>query len=359
MRAVRTALMLISCYAAAQQVPCELVAQSEWPNCRFTQRSGGYGLSGPVHTALDTSRELAPDPRTRVNSNHSVPKLFIIEPPAWIAFGLSGDVVENAGNIGPDGKPLNVHRETTRIEGSTRIVTGGAQEAANSFRRVEKLDSKGRVVEQRFFQEGKLISITEQIYDEAGNEVEVRRYNAQGDLEFRGVEQYDAHGRLVGVKHIDHGRVINDMRDVYEGSANDARELISRAWYDENGMMVRQIALRDGQVSWWWQRPHCGDPCKNPEGVGFNFAFDYGNNFQLQPDATLLTTVEHHKGRYGNIENDDAELYDQNGNVVEKIAYRYVRDSHGNWVERVASVLDPSSGQMVDVRIDTRQLTYY
>jgi hypothetical protein len=49
----------------------------------------------------------------------------------------------------------------------------------------------------------------------------------------------------------------------------------------------------------------------------------------------------------------------QDGKMLEKVAYRYVRDKLGNWTERTASVFDPATGQMVDVRLDKRDLTYY
>jgi len=45
--------------------------------------------------------------------------------------------------------------------------------------------------------------------------------------------------------------------------------------------------------------------------------------------------------------------------LLEQIAYKYVRDSRENWTERTAFILDISTGQLVDVRLDKRILTYY
>ena len=92
--------------------------------------------------------------------------------------------------------------------------------------------------------------------------------------------------------------------------------------------------------------------------MGLNFAF-HSVYYEFQPDGSLLTTIQHHKGLYGNIDNDDVELLNQDGKMLEKVAYRYVRDKLGNWTERTASVFDPATGQMVDVRLDKRDLTYY
>ena len=118
--------------------------------------------------------------------------------------------------------------------------------------------------------------------------------------------------------------------------------------------------MRNGEATSWWQRPDCDELCEQQtDGVGLNFAFDHSVSYEFQLDGSLLTTIQHHKGRYGNIDNDDDELLNQDGKVLEKIAYSYVRDEVGNWTERTVSILDPATGQMLDVRLDKRELTYY
>ena len=82
-------------------------------------------------------------------------------------------------------------------------------------------------------------------------------------------------------------------------------------------------------------------------------------SYSFEPDGSLLTTIEHHPGRYGNVDNDEVELSNSLGQLMEKIVYRYVRDSHGNWTERTASILDISNRKLVDVRVDTRTLSYF
>jgi hypothetical protein len=124
--------------------------------------------------------------------------------------------------------------------------------------------------------------------------------------------------------------------------------------------MFREITLRDRVATSWWQRPACREICSTQhDGVGLNLPFERTISYYFEPDGSLLTTVEHHPGRYGNIDNDAVELFDLHGNLLEKIAYRYVRDSRGNWTDRTASILDPSTRQLVDIRLDTRTLTYY
>jgi len=72
----------------------------------------------------------------------------------------------------------------------------------------------------------------------------------------------------------------------------------------------------------------------------------------------LLTIIDRH-GDYGGLEDDEEELLDQSGNLLEKIAFHYRRDQAGNWVERLVSILDPATHEMVDIRLDKRELTYY
>jgi hypothetical protein len=76
-------------------------------------------------------------------------------------------------------------------------------------------------------------------------------------------------------------------------------------------------------------------------------------------EGILRKTVQHHKGRRTNSEIDDEELYDENDHLLERIAYIYERDSHGNWTKRTSLILDIKTNNMVPVREDTRVLTYY
>lgn len=352
------ALLLWVAQAAAQRLPCDLVPEETLPNCHFTTRSN-YALHGLVRSNRVVKKELAPDPRKHAGDR--VPRLWIQEPAVWLVFSPAGEILETAGSLAPDGTPIGVTRRTTRSDGSMTEVAYTTGDPRTTVRRLDRYDEKGRVVEQRSYTgDGKLINHSVQEYDPGGRGTENCIYDGQNKLISRSLERYDAEGRMVEAIDIQES-FYSDMVDTYDRTlGGDDTELTSRAWYDENGELIRQISLRDGVVTWWWQRPDCGRVCQERHhSVGFNYGFDRATDFEIQPDGSLSTILEHHKGRYGNIENDDIELVDEHGNMREKIAYRYRRDVHGNWVERVTSILDPASGAMVDIRLDTRDLTYY
>jgi hypothetical protein len=350
--------LLFTCFAAGQQLPCELTPEQQLPNCQFSTRSGGYGFRGPVHTVRATRRELAPDPRTAGKNPRKSPKLFIPDPSAWLVFSPAGEMVETAAALSADGTPENARGESRTVKGNTRITVTGPLDHPDS-RSVETLDNQGRLTEGLLYIAGKLVGRHVVDYSLDGRTEEDHLYNGDGKLETHSFSVADEHGRAVLLRVWNGGRLEVDMRDTYDDSGDDDGTPVSRAWYDETGEMVRQIALRNGQMTWAWQKPDCGDPCKVPQSIGINFANDYSHTFEIEPDGSVLTTIQHHKGRYGNIENDDEELYDSSGRLLEKVAYRYVRDRWGNWTERIASIMDPATKQMIDVRVDTRDITYW
>ena len=353
------AMIMLAAQAGAQQPPCDLLLEQELPNCYFTVRSN-YGLHGRVHTLRVIRHELSPDPRTRSNIPHQrSPKLFIQEPGVWVAFSLDGDMIENSGSLSADGSPVNPARERKIKNGSKAVVISGPADDPEAFRTEKAFDSDGQLTEQIAYQHGKLLS--RDVEKRNSSSVEDITYDALGNEISHSSEQSDKAGRVTEVILIDHNRLLFHERDTYDESddSNDASPLIARAWLDQNGLLLGQITVRKGVATSSWQRADCGELCEQQMTLGFNFPFDHSINYDLQRDGSLLTTIEHHKGRYGNIDNDDVELLNQNGTLIEKITYRYVRDEHGNWTERTTSILNPSTGQMVDVRLDKRDLTYY
>ena len=350
MHLVALAMVMLMTEAGAQQPPCDLVPEQELPNCHFTNRSN-YALHGRVHTVRVIRHELSPDPRTRDRNTHTAPKLFIQAPGVWLVFSPEGDLIENAGSLSPDGSPLN----------PSRTVVSGTPDDPRAFLVEKRSNPDGGPVEEFVYEHEKLFSHHVQKRDRSGRSVEDFTYDAKGDVMSHSSERYDSRGRIVEVIVFDHDRLVLHQRDNYDESkdVNDASPLISRAWYDKNDLLFREITLRNGEVTSWWQRPDCGERCEQHNGVGLNFSFDHSSSYDFQPAGSLLTTIEHHKGRYGNIDNEDVELLNEDGTPLEKIAYSYVRDQHGNWIERTASILDPATGQMVDVCLDKRELTYY
>lgn len=247
------------------------------------------------------------------------------------------------------------------VEGLNTVVISGTADDPEFSRTVQKFAPDGSLIEEFTYQHEKLLSHHVEERDSATGLTEDKMYDANGNITSHSSERHDKHGRAVEWIVFDHDRLVLHQRDIYDetSDSDDGSALISRSWLDENDFQFREITLHEGQATSWWQRADCGKLCDQTDGVGLDFSFDYSIDYEFQSDGSLLTTIEHHKGRYGNIDNDDAELLDQYGNIVEKIAYRYVRDEVGNWTERTVSIFDSSTGQMLDVRRDNRDLTYY
>src|SRR5204863_5507852 len=105
------------------------------------------------------------------------------------------------------------------------------------------------------------------------------------------------------------------------------------------------LSFKDEVLTSWWQDPKCD--CSN--GAGFDWPYDHGISYETTKEGKLLKTVQHHKGRLGSIEVDDEELYDKSDLLLERIAYTYERDGHGNWTKRISLILDLKTGSMIPV----------
>jgi hypothetical protein len=354
------ASVMLATTIGAPQPPCDLISEQELPNCHFNVRSN-YALHGHVHSARVITHELSPDPRTRGLNAHKAPKLFIQEPGAWVVFSADGDMIENSGSLSQDGSPLNAAHERKMTEGSKTVVISGTTDDPEAFRTEKSFAPDGGLIEEFAYQHEKLFSHHVQERDSTTGSTEDTTYDADGSVMSYSSERVDKRGRVVESIVFDHGRLVLHQCDSYDetSAGDDGSALISRAWLDKNGLLFREITLRNGEATSSWQRPDCDELCGQNDGVGLNFSFDRSISWEFQSDGSLLTTIQHHKGRYGNIDNDDAEVLNQDGEVLERIAYRYGRDQFGNWTERTVSIFDPATRQMVDVRLDERDLTYY
>jgi hypothetical protein len=350
-------LVTLAITTRAQQLPCDVAPEQELPNCHFTVRSN-YALHGRVHSVRVMRQELSPDPRTR---RSNTPTLSIQEPGVWVVFSPDGDMIENAGRLSPDGCPLDTTREKKMTDGSKTIVISGTAGDPEAFRREDSFAPDGTLIEEVAYQHENLLSRYVHKQDSATGSIEDTTYDADGNEISHSTERSDKRGGVVETIVFNQGQLVLHVCDSYgeTSDGDDDSELISRAWFDKNGSRFREIMLRHGEAVSWWQQPNCDGLCQPYHGVALNFAFDHWVYYEFQPDGSLLTTIQQHKGLYGNIDNDDVERLNQDGKMLEKITYRYVRDKFGNWTERTASVLDPATGQMVDVRLDKRDLTYY
>lgn len=343
-----------------QQPPCDLIPEREIPNCQFTVRSN-YALHGRVHTARVITRELSPDPRTRHPNSRETPKLSVQEPGQWVVFSPDGYMIES-GILSQDGSPIITARDRKVTDGLKTVTFSGTADDPEAIRNEGRFSPDGELIDELTYEHDKLTSRHVQERDDDTGWTEDMVYNANGDLESHSSIRHDKRGREVEWIVSGGGRLVLHQRDTYDETSegNDDSALTSRAWFDQNGLLFREITLRKGQAISWWQRPKCGSICgEQTDGVGLNFPFDHSVFYEFNLDGSLLTTIQHHKDRYGNIDNNVDELLDRDGKILEKIAYSYERDEFGNWTERTVSILDPATGQMVDVRLDKRDLTYY
>jgi hypothetical protein len=343
----------------SQQLPCDLVPEQQLPNCRFTTRSN-YALHGSVHTFRVVQKDLSPDPRVQTSRAAKAPRLFLQEPGGYLAFSRTGDTIAS-GSVLSSGLPSQITLEKRIVEGPRTFICSGPPADPKASCREEVYAPDGDLTEGFAYDHGKLLAQTHHRED-TGDWSEDFVYDSDGTVSSHSIERHDNHGRGVEWMVFDRDKLTLHQRNTYADcrDCDDDSALTSLSWYDAHGSMFREITLRDRVATSWWQRPACREICSiQHDGVGLNFPFEHTISYNLEPDGSLLTTIEHHPGRYGNIDNDAVELFDQHGNLLEKIAYRYVRDSRANWTERTASILDPSTRQLVDVRLDTRRLTYY
>ncbi len=352
--------LMFAAQASAGLSPCDLVPERDLPNCRFTTRST-YALHGPVHTVPVQTQTLAPDPGTRDPKLQASPRLFVQQPGVWLVFSPEGDLIENAGSLAANRTPLNPSSERKFQEGLMTVVIGGTPGDPESYRRETRVAHDGELEQTLFYEHGRVVSHTIERRDSSHRSVEQFTYDGNGKLIAHSIERRDDCGRMLEWIVFNGGRLTLHVRDTYDDSTDgdEASSLISREWLDEQGLPFRQISLRNGTATSAWQRPNWGKLCEQSSSVGLNFWFEYATSYEFQPNGTVLNRVEHHQGRYGNIDNDDLELLDQDERLLEKIAYRYVRDNAGSWTERTTSILDPTTGRMVEVRLDKKELTYY
>lgn len=304
-------------------------------------QSLNYALQGPIHTQLNLTTKLNDDPRT-------VPMLFIREQEGWLEFDLAGDLIEH-GNVDSAGKLLSVSRQKYDAEGRpiewTFTLDGKTTEG---HQEIETLPSGAMVI--RSFQNGQMLGRIVTTFNSRNGRGEYWSFGKNGELTSYAIRYRSSTTREDEVWGAN-GKLVAHTLERYDKQG----ELIQSLRHDAQGRVVSDLSFRDGVLSSWWQDPKC--ECTN--FASFRKANDSDISYQTTKEGAIFKTVQHHQGRPTNHEIDDEELYDENNHLLERIAYTYERDEHGNWIRRIASVLDTKTGVMVPVREDVRTLTYY
>lgn len=297
------------------------------------------GLHGPVRSQRVTSTKLNPDPRID-------PKVFIDTPTAWVVFDTAGRVIEQSSATNGDGAIISV----AHMSYDPKTGVESSSDGTNVWRTERLIGAQGPIEVKTFRNEVLFVRETER-YDERGNMVESITYDAEGDVQSRATYGYDDKGRSTewcvwGPQN----QFTIHMADRFDEDG----DLMQRTYFDESGRTVTTLSLSHGKLTSYWQAADC--ECSNDVGISFD---DVTYFYKTQRDGTIETTVENHPHTRSNIELTDTERISGNDTVVERLAFNYERDTHGNWTKRIVSAQDPKSDTMIPIQEDLRILTYY
>jgi len=310
------------------------------PKMRFSEIEG---LRGPIHTQLDSSKKLNDDPREN-------PRIHVRSQEGWLEFAPDGTLAEH-GTLDSSGRVTNRVREKRDADGnSTESIFVDTDSPKVIRQRVENDKPTDGVSETKIFTDEKLTTRIVNIYNPQTSQGESTTFDAEGNIvghstghrnpDRQESEVYGPGGRFI----------VHSLRRF-----NSHNELTETLRYDAEGKVISDLSFKDGVLTSWWQDPKC--ECTN--GAGFHQPDGTTVSYNTTKEGRLLKNIQHHVGRPTNHEIDDEELYDESGQLLERIAYTYERDAHGNWTQRIASILDHKTNTMVPVREDTRILTYY
>ena len=301
-----------------------------------------YGFHGPIHTQKSVVREIEKDPRVQ-------PKLHMrFMPKGWMAFNQLGQLIEE-GELDQEREVKSLVRHTYGSDGEEigSEISDGEKVIRYNLQKTSTPDGS---VEVKTFRNDKLLSSAISTVKEGGTGGETTVIDADGATLSHTRSHRDGRTELTEVWAKD-GRLANHSMRRLDNEGNT----VETSRYDQSGRLVSVMSFNKGELTSFWQDPACN--CTN--GAGFNAADGSTVFYKTEKDGTLYKEVQHHSGRPTNHLIDDHELYDQNGQLLEKIAYTYTRDAHGNWTKRTVLVLAPNTNSMVAVEEDTRELSYY
>jgi hypothetical protein len=311
------------------------VAQQATPHRKMTTAEI-LGFHGPIYIQKWSTQMLEKDPRSK-------PKLRILMlVRQWVKFSATGELIEE-GEIDNNGQfVVKVERahDPNGEETATEITEGDQKIRFRTERTVAEDGSR----ETKTYKNGELESRA------VGTSDTTTVFDAKGEVISRSISKRD---KLVQDSQLwgKEGKfVIHTLRRM-----DDQGNTIQSDRFDQAGKLVSTMSFSKGELTSFWQDPLCD--CTNV--AGFNHPGDVTIFYQSEKDGRLYKHVQNHKGRRTNRENDAEELYDQNGQLLERLVYSYERDAHRNWTTRTTSAFDMTTGNMVPIQRDTRELTYY
>lgn len=298
-----------------------------------------YELQGPIHTQRATVKMLNEKPPGK--------HLIVVQntPEAWLVFGPAGDLIER-GELDESGKVQRLVREKQDAEGETIESTVSYPDKTLHYE-VERSKSSSGITETTTLLDGKPFSRQVTSFNAETGEGESKSFDKNGEEVSRIISHRTPLTREAEFRGKDGKFIYHTFRRI-----DDQGQLIESVCFDPEGRVMSDLRFKDQVLTSWWQDPKCD--CTNgawvdPGGVPIFYSTTQAGR--------LLKSVTHYAKLDHEIEDD--EVYDENDLLLDRIAYTYERDHHGNWIRRIASMLDVKTGAMIPIREDVRTLTYY
>ena len=184
-------------------------------------------------------------------------------------------------------------------------------------------------------------------------------YDSEGHLTHESLQRQDERTNTVEQEGRDEdGSTTVHVADRYD----DKSGILEHQSFDAKGRVIGILRMNDGQLLSWWKNPgfQCAEG-QNDVGV-FNWNDEkrrFQIYFNMRCSGALEITRLHHAGKDGSLENDLEERTLEDGTVLEREEYEYVRDAHENWLKRVVLQWDPKQNIMIPIREDQRTISYY
>lgn len=303
-----------------------------------------FGLNGPVRS-IQTRRDIiANDPRER-GQRYEPSDICTI-----CTFDRRGDITESDNGWGPNG----VYGTTRTIYDSNGwpIDSISFDDSGIETSRTISISGPHGPLQTQFWSKGTLTATELRRYDEGGNEIVSERRNAAGKVEYECTRRFDDHGNVL--------EVISQGRGFYSRALSryDAGgTLLEWLTYDRDDNLLLHATFNGADLTSWWMKPNSGF------GIGFTIASsqdqDVSVGYSSREDGKLDRYEYRAAGRRGNVEPAEVLRYSPEGQLEERVGFRYTRDAFGNWTEREMTVWDATTGAEVLIRRDTRAIFYY
>jgi len=323
------------------------------PQAKWTDRTN-LGYHGPLHCALITTKKLAADPR-----DARYAKANIDPGTSWMCFDTTGWMIENGYE--ENGHPAGVIKIRRGAEGEWLGSTEQREGITVEHKQEKKTERVGDVETTDNYLDGRLILRGKTWYDSQNRPIREESYSfPSGDT------NHDKASVNVTTISYD-GTATTTDQQLFNGKTFQRHERCivdetsgrqDAMLFDASGRLIQEMRLGKDGVEYAWHDPDLktSDPLASG---GWNEEFKRTVYTSFSPEGEVLKEVQHHPGRYGNVEPDDAEITDSRGVIVERVEFKYERDAHDNWVNRTVLIRDPKTGSTIEVARNHRELSYY